>query len=56
MNTRITSDFEWPINGQPVATWPTVAGDEPSADEDADDVPEDDEEPVEDPESAYAPA
>jgi len=24
VNTRITSDFEWPINGEPEATWVTT--------------------------------
>lgn len=24
VNTRITSDFEWPIKGQPTAVWPTA--------------------------------
>lgn len=26
VNTRITTDFEWPIAGEPVATWPVVTG------------------------------
>jgi hypothetical protein len=47
VNTRITSDFEWPIKGQPVATWPVVAGDEPADDEE----PEPEEEPEEEPET-----
>jgi len=24
VNTRITADFEWPLAGDPVATWPTT--------------------------------
>jgi hypothetical protein len=47
VNTRITADFEWPIKGQPVATWPVVAGDEPADDEE----PEPEEEPEEEPET-----
>jgi len=26
VNTRITSDFDWPMDGDPVVTWPTAAG------------------------------
>ena len=44
VNTRITSDFEWPIVGQPTVTWPTVAGDEePAADDEDNESPADDE-------------
>ena len=31
VNTRITSDFEWPIAGEPTAVWPTVMADEEEA-------------------------
>lgn len=26
VNTRITSDFEWPLQGDPTFTWPTAGG------------------------------
>jgi hypothetical protein len=50
VNTRITSDFEWPIKGQPTATWPTVAADDQAGDEE----PEPEDEPEPEPENAYA--
>jgi len=28
VNTRITSDFEWPIAGEPTVVWPTVMAEE----------------------------
>lgn len=31
VNTRITTDFEWPLAGEPAATWPTVAGTDAAA-------------------------
>jgi hypothetical protein len=46
VNTRITSDFTWPMAGAPTAVWPVTAGDEP----DEEPEPEPDEEPDEEPE------
>ena len=45
VNTRITSDFEWPIKGQPTSVWPVVLADEPADDEPEEEPPADDEEP-----------
>jgi hypothetical protein len=39
VNTRITTDFDWPCNGMPEAVWPTVLGDDPQADEEPDEEP-----------------
>lgn len=36
VNTRITSDFEWPIKGQPTSVWPTVEADDQAGDEEPD--------------------
>jgi len=47
VNTRITSDFEWPINGEPTADWPIAVAEEPQAE------PEPQEEP--EPSNDYAP-
>jgi hypothetical protein len=53
VNSRITTDFDWPITGDPEATWPAPVGgtvttqpNEPDQDEDDQ---EEEEEPVEEP-------
>jgi hypothetical protein len=46
VNARITADFEWPINGQPDVTWPTVVGADTEADQ-QEEEPEEEPEPSE---------
>jgi len=48
VNTRITSDFEWPVKGQPTVDWPVVAADDQGADTDEDADTEADEDDNED--------
>lgn len=62
VNTRITTDFDWPLQGDPTVVWPVVAGGatgtaagESEGDDDEEPEPEPDAEPVEDAEP-YEPA
>jgi hypothetical protein len=40
VNSRITTDFDWPITGDPEATWPAPVGDEPAEEEPQEEEPE----------------
>lgn len=56
VNTRITTDFDWPLQGDPTVVWPAVvANGTADAPEDEEPEPEPDAEPVEDAEP-YEPA
>jgi hypothetical protein len=39
VNTRITSDFDWPISGTPTPTWVVLAADDQAAEEDEENKP-----------------
>jgi hypothetical protein len=44
VNARITTDFEWPIQGMPDVTWVTAGTQEAPAEEEAEPQEEDEEE------------
>jgi len=56
VNVRLTTDFDWPLDGDPDVTWPVAGGGATTTgtDEDPDEDP--DEQPVEEPDEEPVPA